>query len=96
MKSLREIKTTLEQNKTRLYSSYPIESMAIFGSFSRNEQSLTSDVDIVVEFNDKIGIRFIDLADELEELIDLKVDLISKKGLKKQYLKSIKEDLIYV
>ncbi len=96
MKSLSEIKTTLEQNKSRLYNSYPIESMAIFGSFSRNEQSLTSDVDIVVEFNDKIGIRFIDLADELEELIDLKVDLISKKGLKKQYLKSIKEDLIYV
>ncbi len=96
MKTLGEIKSTLELNKARLYDSYPIESMAIFGSFSRNEQTLDSDVDIVVEFNDKIGIRFIDLAEDLEELIELKVDLISKNGIKNKYLHSIEDDLIYV
>jgi len=34
----------------------------------------------MVEFNDKIGIRFIDLAEELESLIGFKVDLVSKKN----------------
>lgn len=70
--------------------------MAIFGSFARNEGGENSDLDIIVEFNDKIGVRFIDLANELEKLIELKVDLVSRKGIKKRYLQSIEEDLIYV
>ncbi len=53
-------------------------------------------MDILVDFNDKIGIRFIDLANELETLMGVKVDLVSKKGIKKHYLQSIEEDLIYV
>jgi hypothetical protein len=70
--------------------------MAIFGSYSRREQNDSSDVDILVEFSDRIGIRFIDLAEELEEIIGFKVDLVSKKGIKEKYLKSIDSDLIYV
>ena len=70
--------------------------MAIFGSFSRNEENENSDVDIIVEFDDKIGLGFVDLANELEELIDLKVDLVSRKGIKKRYLNSIEQDLVYV
>ncbi len=96
MKSLNEIKSTLKDNKSRLFSSYPIASMAIFGSYARNEENRLSDVDILVEFNDKIGVRFIDLANELERLFGLKVDLVSKKGVKERYLQSIEEDLIYV
>ncbi|ASV29005.1 nucleotidyltransferase family protein [Maribacter cobaltidurans] len=96
MKSLSEIKSTLERNKSRLFYSYPIKSLAIFGSFARNEGKENSDLDIIVEFNDKIGVRFIDLANELEKLIELKVDLVSRKGIKKRYLQSIEEDLIYV
>lgn len=70
--------------------------MAIFGSYSRREQNDSSDLDILVEFSDKIGIRFIDLADELENIIGFKVDLVSKKGIKEKYLKSINSELIYV
>jgi predicted nucleotidyltransferase len=96
MKTLGDIKSTLKKNKQRLYDSYPIESLAIFGSYSRNEETIESDVDIIVEFNGKIGLRFIDLANELEKLIELKVDLISKNGIKERYLESIRKDLIYV
>jgi len=70
--------------------------MAIFGSYSRKEQKDTSDLDILVEFSDKIGIRFVDLADDLEKIVGFKVDLVSKKGIKEKYLKSIDSDLIYV
>ena len=70
--------------------------MAIFGSYARNEQVAKSDVDIMVEFNDKIGIRFIDLAEEIEDLIGAKVDLVSKNGIKERYYKTIESDLIYV
>lgn len=95
MRSLQEIKTTLSNHKSRLFNDYPIKSMAIFGSYSRREQNDSSDLDILVEFTGNIGIRFIDLADELESIIGLNVDLVSKKGIKEKYLQSIDSDLIY-
>ena len=70
--------------------------MTIFGSYSRREQNDSSDLDILVEFTGNIGIRFIDLADELESIIGFKVDLVSKNGIKEKYLQSIDSDLIYV
>jgi hypothetical protein len=96
MKSLDDIKSNLVKNKPLLFSKYPIKSIAIFGSYARNEQNETSDLDLMVEFKDKIGIRFIDLADEIESLIGFKVDLVSKNGIKEKYFSSIKSDLIYV
>lgn len=70
--------------------------MAIFGSYSREESTEDSDLDILVEFDGKIGIRFIDLADELEEIVNMKVDLVSRNGIKEGYLTAIYPDLIYV
>lgn len=96
MKSLNEITNNLTNHKSRLYADYPIQLMAIFGSYARKEQNEKSDLDIIVEFNDKIGIRFIDLADEIEKIIGIKVDLVSRKGIKEKYFNTIQTDLIYV
>ena len=96
MRTLQDIKSALSNHKERLYQNYPIKSMAIFGSFSRREQTDSSDIDILVEFSDKIGIKFIDLAEELEKIVGFKVDLVSKKGIQEKYLRSIDSELIYV
>jgi len=74
MKTLQEIKSTLSSHKDHLFADYPIKALAIFGSYSRNEQNKKSDLDILVEFHRKIGIRFIDLADELEDLVGFRID----------------------
>jgi predicted nucleotidyltransferase len=96
MKTLSEIELTLRKHKQYLFSEYPIESMAIFGSYARREQKEESDLDLLVEFNDRIGLRFIDLAEELEKLIGFKVDLVSRKGIKDKYYQKIQSDLTYV
>lgn len=96
MKTIQDIKSTLNKHKPHLFAEYPIKSMAIFGSYARNEQTDESDIDIMVEFNDKIGVRFIDLAEELERLIGFKVDLVSKKGIREKYFRRIQSDLTYV
>ena len=96
MKSLTDIKTELSKGRSELFAKYPLKSLAIFGSFARNEQTDKSDVDLLVEFNDRIGIRFIDLAEEIEQLIGKRVDLVSRGGIKPKYFKSIESDLIYV
>jgi predicted nucleotidyltransferase len=70
--------------------------MAIFGSYARGDNSLSSDLDLLVEFDSKVGIKFIDLADEVESILGIRVDLVSKNGVKEKYLRSINSDLIYV
>ena len=53
-------------------------------------------MDLLVEFNGMIGIRFVDLAEELEGKLGMKVDLVSRKGVKDSYFKEISKDLINV
>ena len=96
MRSLTEIKETLKSNKLRLTEKYGLSLMAIFGSYGRGQQTETSDIDILVDFQKPIGVEFIDLANELERLLKAKVDLVSKNGIKPQYLKEIEQDLSYV
>ncbi len=79
-----------------LVKKYSIKGLALFGSYSRNEASETSDIDLLVDFEKPIGIRFIDLADELELLLHKKVDLVSRKAVKPGYFKAIEQELIYV
>lgn len=96
MKTTAEIRSQLAYLKKKLQKSYPIASIAIFGSYSRNEQSSSSDIDLLVEFNGKIGSNFILLANELEQELGGSVDLVSKNGMKEKYFNRIKSDLIYV
>jgi uncharacterized protein len=91
-----QIQQTLKANLPMLTQKYPLSKMAIFGSYARNEQTENSDVDVLVEFHQPIGIRFIDLADELEIILKKKVDLICGKDLNPKFLKKISEDLKYV
>jgi len=96
MRHLNEIKSRLAKQKVRLIQEYPIKSIGIFGSFARGQQTQESDVDIMVEVSGDIGIRFIDLADELESIVGIRVDVVSKNGIKEKYLKSINSEIIYV
>ena len=96
MKSLKDILAILLDKKEYLERKYSLSSMAVFGSYARQEAIDGSDVDIIVDFERPIGIEFIDLADELEQILHLKVDLVSHKGIKPKYFQSIKQDLKYV
>ena len=84
------------QMKPGLVSKYPIVSMGLFGSIVRDDFTENSDIDIIVEFNGSIGIEFITLADELENKLQRKVDLVSRQGVKPGYLEVIDPQIIYV
>jgi predicted nucleotidyltransferase len=96
MNDLYSIKKILTELKPELEKNFHVSSIGIFGSVARNESSSESDVDIVVDFDQPIGISFIDLANLLEEKIETHVDLVSKKGIRPQYLSSIEKEIVYV
>ena len=70
--------------------------MALFGSWARNEQTETSDVDILVEVDPSIGLRFVTLGERLESLLEQHVDLVSIRAVKPSLLKQIQAELIDV
>lgn len=96
MKSTHEMVGLLEEKKSYLKEKYSVKSISIFGSYSRNEETPQSDIDILVEFENPVGLEFVDLAEELEDILGIKVDLVSKKGIKEKYLKEIEQDLVQV
>jgi predicted nucleotidyltransferase len=96
MKNMNEIKELLQKNKIDLMMRYNLRSIALFGSITRNEATEKSDVDILVEFEKPIGLEFVLLADELEEILGVKVDLVTPNALKPKMFEHIKQDLQYV
>lgn len=96
MKTRADIINCLAENKERLQLKFPLKSIALFGSYARNEQTEDSDIDVLVEFEKPVGFEFIDLHEDLEKMLDHKIDLVSKKGVKEHYLPYIEDDAIYV
>jgi len=98
MRTLEEIKRILAEHKEELKERYGVKELGIFGSYSRGEQRELSDVDILICLKKPIGFRFLELWDYLEDLLGVKVDLLTPNALKQkpQLWESVKDDLIYV
>ena len=98
MKRLEEINEILRKHKKELRERFGVKEIGIFGSYVRNEQTESSDVDILVEFERPIGWEIVDLKEYLEKILGIKVDLVSKGGIVRRPLlwKYVKEEVIYV
>jgi hypothetical protein len=96
MKDINEIKELLQKNKINLMLKYNLKCIALFGSITRNEATEKSDIDILVDFEKPIGLEFVVLADELEEILGVKVDLVTPNAIKPKMFDYIKRDLLYV
>ena len=68
--------------------------LALFGSYARGEQTKTSDIDFLVEFNKPIGFfELLDAEEQLSQLLGKKVDLVTTGGLSKYIKPYIQDDL---
>lgn len=85
LKSKKQIQDIINRNNY-IFSKFGIKKLALFGSYVRDEQKENSDVDFIVEFEKSSFRNYIDLARELEKLLNLKVDLLTLAALSK-YLK---------
>lgn len=96
MYTTEEIIKTLRRYKPELQKRYPIAELGIFGSYARGEATMESDIDVLVVFDGVIGLGFIQLAFDLEDVLQLKVDLVSKKAIQAKYWPYVEKDLIHV
>jgi len=99
MKVSDEIITQLEMLKPLLKERFQVETIGIFGSYSRGEQKKKSDLDILVTFtepNDVDLLDFIGLKQFLSRKLKAKVDLVKKGALKERIKDRILQETIYV
>lgn len=71
-----------------------VQEIGIFGSFARNEMNANSDIDVLVEYSR--GTTILDIVKMKQDLFSLlgrKVDLVSKRAVRKQIMENIKNDL---
>ncbi|YAF96629.1 MAG: nucleotidyltransferase family protein [Nodularia sp. CChRGM 3473] len=97
MKTINELKQILLAQKQYLCETYQITQLGIFGSYARGEQTESSDVDILVDYETApTFIKLAQLKDYLSQAFDLKVDIVTKNGLKPRIRDRVLSETIYI
>jgi len=98
MKNYTKEDITKTMNRKRdILKKYGIRKISLFGSYIRNEQKDSSDIDFLVEFESPISIfQHVHLMNELEQLFGRKVEVVSVKALKPILRENILKEAVEV
>jgi predicted nucleotidyltransferase len=95
--SVDEIKKAIKEHEDILKEKYKVKEISIFGSYVRGEAKKSSDIDILVELGDGIGLlTFIEIEEYLSDILGIKVDLVEKEGLKPRIGQNILREAVRV
>jgi predicted nucleotidyltransferase len=96
MKTVEEVMNILRRARHDLQARFPITRMALFGSYARGDQHEGSYVDIQVDVDPSIGLKFVRLAEELERLLGEPVELVSSRAVGPRMKPVIEADCVEV
>ena len=86
----------LKRYKDYLRQEYKVREIGVFGSYAKNEQKRGSDLDVLMEFYEPVGLGYFELKDFLEDVLKINVDLVIKIGIKPQLKDKILKEVIYL
>ena len=91
------IKETMQADRHALKARFSLRRLAVFGSVARGTASEDSDVDILVEFDHPPGFdEFMDLKFYLEDLLGVRVDLVTTKAVRVSMKDAIEREAVNV
>jgi hypothetical protein len=97
IRSLEDVKRQLQELKPTLRKQFNEETIDIFGSFARGEQTAKSDLDILVTYSGTVSLFTIyDLKQYLKRKLRIKVDVISKQFLNKHIKDQVLKEAVAV
>ncbi len=88
-----EVIKVIKKELPYLKSTFGVKRIGLFGSYSKGLQREDSDVDIIVEFEKPIGLKFVELTDYIENILGKKVSLLTPEGIKSIRVKKVAEDI---
>jgi len=74
-------------------SKYGVKRIGLFGSYAKGAPVEGSDVDIVVEFERPIGLKFIEFAEYVERLLGGRIDILTPAGIESIRVKGVARDI---
>lgn len=81
-------------------SEYGVKRIGLFGSYAKGTPTKASDVDILVEFDKPIGLKFVEFAEYIERILGRKVNILTPGGINsirvERVARDIKESVVYV
>lgn len=96
MKTRHEIVEILQLAQPDLARECGLRRLALFGSYARGDAAEGSDVDVLVEVDPSLGLRFVDLAERIESLLGLRADVVSRRAIAPRYWADIEKELVDV
>ena len=97
MKTLNEIRQVLSLQKQSICEIYRITEIGIFGSYARGDETEASDIDILVDYETAPTlIMLVELRDYLSQLFGIKVDIVTKNGLKPRIRERVLAEVVYI
>ncbi|MBI5388788.1 nucleotidyltransferase family protein [Candidatus Woesearchaeota archaeon] len=97
MKNAEQIQSILTKHKDYLRKKYNVKELGVFGSYVRGQQKQSSDIDLLVDFEESIGLfQFIKLEEHLTNLLGIKVDLVTRNALKPRIGQCILKEVVTV
>ena len=97
MTTLDKIKQILTESKEELKVKYKVNGISIFGSYAKGEQKDTSDIDILVEFEQPVSLlQIVSLENFLSDILGIKADVIPKKNIRKELKEFILNEAILI
>jgi predicted nucleotidyltransferase len=97
MKRVEEIEKILSKYKEELREEFKVKEIGIFGSCVTGENKKTSDVDILVEFEEPVSLLgLVSLENHLSELLGRKIDLVPKSDIRPELKERILKEAIYL
>ncbi len=95
--SISEILKILSNLKAEARQRYKAEIKGIFGSYVKGEQKEGSDVDVLVEFEERANLLdLVGLALFLEEKLNLKVDVVPESALREEIRQFVLKEKVAV
>lgn len=90
--SSKEIFEILRRNRD-LLKKYRVKKIGLFGSHIKNQAASDSDIDLIVDFEEKTFDNYIELSFALENIFKRKVDLLTEKGISPYILPYIQNEV---
>lgn len=97
MKSLDELLALLRKERPYLEERYHVETIAIFGSYTRAEQMQNSDLDVLVTFRQTPSLlTLVNMENYLSDRLGVPVDLVMASSLRPTVAKRVSQDLVTI
>ncbi|MDP2279748.1 MAG: nucleotidyltransferase family protein [Nitrospirota bacterium] len=87
----------LKRYESAIKEKFHVRKIGVFGSFARGEEKEGSDIDVLIELEDRYETfdNFMDLKFFLEDLFKREVDLVTVEALRPQLKDDIMREVVY-